>query len=62
MKLYICDRCKKYIDKELDQEEVFYIKHLCGYNSVFEDGCAIDLHICQDCIKEVLGDFIRKNM
>lgn len=56
-----CDICKKTFDKEdiFEVQEFTHIKMSCGYGSVFGDGDSIELDICQNCLKEKLGEYIR---
>jgi hypothetical protein len=55
-----CDSCKKkiLIDRNFEHLEIFYIKHACGFNSIFEDEFEIDIQLCQQCVKKRLGDII----
>lgn len=58
----VCDRCKKEIDAEKDLfefQEALMLSLTGGYGSVFGDGAKIELEICQGCVKEVLGPFMR---
>jgi len=52
-----CDRCKKECTDDT-QEEALIWSNFCGYHSIFGDGNKISLHLCQECIKEVLGDYL----
>lgn len=60
-----CDVCgKTYIDRMensdiLEIQEFIHIKEYCGYGSIFGDGDIIELDICQHCLKEKLGQYIR---
>ena len=55
----ICDRCKKeYSFHECDVDEFITINHVCGYDSIFGDGNTINCDLCQNCIKELLGDYL----
>lgn len=62
----ICDRCKLeyYIDNNNDYMEIqefLRIDMIGGYNSVFGDESTIKLDICQHCLKQTLGDYLRIN-
>lgn len=64
-----CDVCKKtyntnaleaYATEDIfELQEFTHIKSNGGYGSVFGDGDDIECDICQHCLKEKLGDFIR---
>jgi len=57
-----CDRCGKTIDQETDVmewQERFVISYRAGFGSVFGDGNIVEADFCQDCIKSVLGKWIR---
>ena len=56
-----CDICKKvYLSDDIfETQEFVYIRNDCGYGSVFGDGDEIELDICQHCLKEILGKYIR---
>jgi hypothetical protein len=58
-----CDICKKVYstDDIFETQEFTYIRNDCGYGSVFGDGEVIELDICQHCLKEILGKYIRTN-
>ena len=54
-----CDICKKnYMDIFELQEALQYINY-CGYGSVFGDGFVASMDICQHCLKEKFGEFIK---
>lgn len=54
-----CDRCKKEYDDIMEIQEFLHYINDAGYSSVFGDGNMLDLDLCQYCVKEVLGPFIR---
>jgi len=57
-----CDVCKKIYDWEKDVMEVqefLHIRGTGGYDSVFGDGFQFEADICQHCLKQKLGDFLR---
>jgi len=57
-----CDICKKTFDQENDKMEVQEFHEICftgGYNSVFGDGKRVKCDICQHCLKEKLGAYLR---
>lgn len=54
-----CDRCKKIITDELEEQEAMTLRFTGGYSSVFGDGANVEVDICQQCLKELVGDFCR---
>jgi len=57
-----CDVCKKDFDvvKDiLEVQEFTYIHFRGGYDSVFGDSVEVKLDICQHCLKEKLGEYVR---
>lgn len=60
---YVCDRCGREaaVDdiKELEAEEFVSIERVGGYSSIFGDGNLISIDICQHCLKDVLGEWLR---
>jgi len=59
---FTCDCCAKKYDGVLDMQEMLYFHNNCGYGSVFGDGNSIELVMCESCVKEELGDYIRWNV
>ena len=59
---FICSRCKGIIkaEDEMELQETYSINFTGGYNSVFGDGCTISCDLCQHCLKDLIGDFCRK--
>ena len=59
----VCDVCKKeFVNDEIniyEIQEFTYIHKDCGYGSIFGDEDVIELDICQNCLKEILGKYIR---
>lgn len=53
----ICDRCKNEITDDFEIQEIISIKFTGGYLSVFGDGIGVECDLCQDCLKELIGDF-----
>ncbi len=59
----ICDVCKKEYRKEdgpLELQEFTHIKFRGGYGSVFGDDVDFAIDVCQHCLKEKLGAYIRE--
>ena len=55
-----CDRCG--LEAALDDQEFHEfvcIDYRAGYGSVFDDGNQVQLDICQHCVKQTLGDWLR---
>lgn len=61
LKSVTCDVCKKEYDREdyMEVQEFSHIKLHCGYGSIFGDGDVVRLDICQHCLKEKLGTYLR---
>jgi hypothetical protein len=64
-----CDVCKKtfsiddVLSKGINELEAFYhISFDGGYGSVFGDGNTVSLDICQYCLNEKLGSYMRKSL
>ena len=60
----VCDRCKKrYHNHDSDChdeiQEFVHINAVGGYGSVFGDGHHIQCELCQTCVKELLGPYLR---
>jgi hypothetical protein len=63
----ICDVCKKEYRPEkhangdfIEIQEFTHIKFTGGYGSVFGDSFSFECDICQHCLKEKLGAYIRE--
>ena len=62
-----CDVCKRtyffaddYDSRGINELELFHhIEFDGGYGSVFGDGNIVSLDICQHCLKEKLGSYMR---
>jgi hypothetical protein len=59
-----CDVCKKtfnWDNKEewIEAQECISIVHHGGYGSVFGDPSVVKLDICQHCLNEKLGEYLR---
>ena len=55
----VCDVCGEHYTDTLDIQEFTSINKVGGYASVFGDGDIISLDICEHCLEEKLGEFIR---
>lgn len=54
-----CDRCKKVYDDIMELQEFLHYENDAGYGSILGDGNKLRMDLCQYCVKEVLGPFIR---
>jgi antitoxin CcdA len=61
LKSIVCDCCKKeYLETDVfELEEFINISKINGYGSIFGDGSILELDLCQHCIKNFLGEYIR---
>lgn len=55
----ICQRRFSFEDDVFEVQEFTHIRKTGGYGSVFGDGDSIELDMCQHCLKEKLGGYIR---
>jgi len=58
----VCDKSYTYnteSDNIFETQEFIHISNVVGYGSIFGDGNRIELDICQHCLKEKLGQYIR---
>lgn len=60
----VCDRCGRESDIEdtfgaFEAVEFTSIQYVGGYYSIFGDGARISLDICQHCLKETLGEWLK---
>ncbi len=57
-----CDKCKKKFKRDddvLEIQEFHHIGFTGGYASVFGDGDIIECDLCQNCLKELIGNYYR---
>lgn len=54
-----CDRCNKEYDDIMEMQEFLHYRNDAGYGSVLGDGNKLRMDMCQYCVQEVLGPFIR---
>lgn len=60
IKSITCDVCGKVVKYEdIGIDEFIFISHSAGYDSVFGDGNCVKCDICQDCIKRLIGQYLR---
>jgi len=55
----ICDRCKKEVQHDFELQESYSVHFWGGYSSVFGDGSEVECDLCQQCLKDLIGDFYR---
>nr|CBA28254.1 hypothetical protein Csp_A06350 [Curvibacter putative symbiont of Hydra magnipapillata] len=58
----MCDRCGRQAERDdMDCEfhEFMSIQNRAGYGSIFGDGNRVDVDLCQHCVKDTLGAWIR---
>lgn len=56
----VCDRCGSVMSADTaDFRESLSINHHCGEGSVFGEGKLLRLDLCQTCMQEVLGPWLR---
>lgn len=58
----VCNKCGKRIVPEdyIEWQEAFIYQFLTGYGSVFGDSADLSVELCQHCMKELLGPYIRQ--
>ena len=57
-----CDRCQRRMtpdDPDLGFQEKLSIAYRSGFGSIFGDGCDISIDLCQQCVKETIGTWLR---
>lgn len=56
-----CDRCKIEVnaDDVFEFQEIISIKIEGGFSSIFGDGNVFEIDICQKCVKETVGEYMR---
>lgn len=60
--IIICDRCHREMapdDANCEHHERIAIRYRAGYGSVFGDGNLVEADLCQHCLQEVLGKYLR---
>jgi len=60
--IIVCDRCHREMgpdatDTELQERTA--IRFRAGYGSVFGDGNLVEADICQHCLKDIFGKYLR---
>jgi hypothetical protein len=55
-----CDRCCKVTARdELDFHAMTSIGFSAGYASIFGDGNRVEIDLCEHCLKDTLGEWLR---
>jgi len=56
-----CDKCGKTFTPSdiIDWQECQLVSFTGGYGSVFGDGATIECDLCQECVKELIGEYCR---
>lgn len=54
---FICDRCKQEVVHKTELQEAYSIRFTGGYSSVFGDMNNVGCDLCQQCLKDLIGDF-----
>lgn len=60
--LVICDRCGREMlpnDPDCEHQERIAFRFRAGYGSVFGDGSLVEADLCQRCVIEMLGPYLR---
>jgi hypothetical protein len=57
----VCDKCGKRIEADdvMEMQETLTLVIHGGYASVLGDGSIYDLDLCQGCVSDVLGPYLR---
>jgi hypothetical protein len=55
----VCDACKVSYDDTVEMQEFLSFKNTGGYGSIFGDGYNIEIDLCQQCQKSLLGNYLR---
>jgi hypothetical protein len=57
-----CDRCGREMhpnNQDCEHQERLAVHFRAGYGSVFSDGSLVEADLCQHCVKEILGEWLR---
>ena len=55
-----CDRCERVAEAdEMEFHEFTSIDHTAGYGSIFGDGKKVQIDLCQLCLKQALGQWLK---
>lgn len=57
---YVCDRCQRTSQSDnFEFHEFLSFEAVGGYESIFGDGSRIAIDLCQRCLRETLGPWLR---
>lgn len=57
-----CDRCSREMhpnNHDCEHQERLAVRFRAGYGSVFGDGSLVEADLCQHCVKDMLGKWMR---
>lgn len=55
-----CDRCGKVAERsDLDFHAMTSVSFSAGYGSIFGDGNRVEIDLCEPCLKDTLGEWLR---
>lgn len=55
-----CDRCQRRMTPDDPEwQENLSVSFRGGFDSIFGDGCTVEIDLCQQCVKETLGAWLR---
>jgi nitric oxide reductase large subunit len=56
-----CDKCQKEFTKEdlIEWQEAYQFEFVAGFGSVFGDGNVVECDLCQSCLKDLIGEYVR---
>ena len=56
-----CDKCTAYYDKYnyIECQELLHWHNVGGYGSIWGDGNAVDIVLCQACTYELLKEYVK---
>lgn len=60
--IVLCDRCHREMEpdsQDCEFQERTTIRFRAGYGSIFGDGNLVEADICQHCLQEVFGKYLR---
>ena len=57
----VCDRCERAFEAEdvFELQEFVHVRIEGGFTSIFGDGAQLTCDLCQRCVREVLGPFLK---
>ena len=60
---FTCDKCGQYFPAEdwIENQESFSYSFTGGFGSVFGDMCSYQIDLCQKCLDETIGKYLKRN-